>query len=105
MAVLMFVPMPTSGGPPALPHLDKLVHAVVWAMLAVCTWRLRPAHWTHLRWCIVLVALLGLEGVLVELLQGLSPSRSADAFDALADFAGATIGGASCLIWARRNAR
>ncbi len=104
MGMLMFVPMPASAGPPSLPHLDKLVHAAVWAMLAVCTWRLGPSRWSRARWCVILVLLLALEGVLVELLQGLSPTRSADPLDALADWVGAVIGGVSCLIWGRRNA-
>lgn len=87
IAALMFVPMPSSGGPPSIPHLDKLVHMACWAALAFASW------WAFARSRFLFTVVSGaLFGVLVELGQGLTTTRSADPWDALADLCGALLG-------------
>jgi VanZ family protein len=67
-------------------HSDKLVHLAGYAVLMF--W------WTQLvvdrRWKLALVAVL--YGIAIEGLQGLTPNRQPDAFDALANSAGVLIG-------------
>lgn len=87
VGVLMFIPMPSSGGPPTLPHLDKLVHVACWGLLGLATWLVVARQ----RW-LWAVGLATLFGVLVELGQGLTTTRSADLWDALADLIGAALG-------------
>lgn len=87
VGALMFIPMPSSGGPPTIPHLDKLVHVACWGLLGFATW-LTVARQRWL-WAVGLAAVFG---VLVELGQGLTTTRSADLWDALADLIGAALG-------------
>lgn len=94
VTVLMLVPLGASGGTPSIPHLDKLVHFGAWLVLAVTLWpplrgarpRLPPGR---VLW---LLGALALWGVATELLQGLTPDRTGDVWDALADLAGAASG-------------
>ncbi|WP_165865723.1 VanZ family protein [Vallicoccus soli] len=77
---------PSAGGAAGVPHLDKLVHAAVFAAVAVTGRRAGlPAG-------PLLAVLLG-HAVLSEVLQGaLLPGRSGDPLDAVADAAGAVLG-------------
>ena len=69
------MPMPSTGW-------DKANHALAFGTLAV----LGCLAWPQRRWT-VLAALVGY-GVLIELLQALTPYRDADALDVLADSIG-----------------
>jgi len=93
VAVVMLYPMPSQGVPSQWPHLDKIFHFGAWTALCFALWPAirgwidrRP--WLHAG---ALVLLLGLWGGAIELLQGLVPTRSADAWDALADLTGALV--------------
>lgn len=97
VGVLMFIPMPHGEGPPLIPHLDKFVHVGCWALLGFATLfaisRSRLSTWRFL----LAVLPASVFGVLVELFQGLSTTRSADPWDALADTLGAILGALAAL--------
>jgi len=104
VTAVMLYPMPAGGGPSGWPHIDKLVHFGAWLVLAVTLWpvvRGRSAGDAYgaarVRWgrAVALVVALGLWGVAVELMQGLVPPRTPDAWDALADLIGALVGTAA----------
>ena len=79
---------------PPIPHLDKLIHATgyaVLAALAVCLYEKPGPRWLALLWVIVL-------GGLIEIAQGLLPTgRMMEAADFAANAIGAGIGAA--LFW------
>ncbi len=104
VTALMLWPMSGSGLPSSWPHLDKLVHFLAWFVLAVALWPSARA-WMggSLGRVAVIVLALGVWGVVVELLQGLTPTRTPDAWDALADFLGG-LGGAVAMRLYDRNA-
>ncbi|HWR95232.1 MAG TPA: VanZ family protein [Arenimonas sp.] len=83
---------------PPIPHLDKLIHATGYAILAslaVCLFEKPGPRWRALLWVILL-------GGLIEIAQGLLPTgRMMEAADFAANTLGAGIGAA--LFW-RRNA-
>lgn len=83
---------------PPIPHLDKLIHATGYAILAslaVCLFEKPGPRWRALLWVVVL-------GGLIEVAQGLLPTgRMMEAADFAANTLGAVIGAA--LFW-RRNA-
>lgn len=83
---------------PLIPHLDKLIHATGYAILAslaVCLFEKPGPRWRALLWVILL-------GGLIEIAQGLLPTgRMMEAADFAANTLGAGIGAA--LFW-RRNA-
>lgn len=96
---------------PALPaeNFDKVVHAAVYAVLGgLCllavraTWRLRAALAA-----VLAVGLATIYGISDELHQLLTPGRSADVHDVMADLVGAVIGVAalSLVIAARARKR
>ena len=96
VAVSMLVPIPPAGVVVAETHLDKLVHGACWGALAFTTWWC----WSRARWVRTVVA-GGIFGVLVELAQGLTVTRSADPWDALADLAGAVLGASAAHLYQR----
>lgn len=83
---------------PLIPHLDKLIHATGYAILAslaVCLFEKPGPRWRALLWVILL-------GGLIEIAQGLLPTgRMMEAADFAANTFGAGIG--AVLFW-RRNA-
>lgn len=83
-AVLLF--SPTDGGAPALPGLDKVVHALIFATLAgVTRWRFGSERR-------LLVPVAGY-AVVSELVQGpLLATRSGDPWDVAADLVGTAVG-------------
>lgn len=81
--VLCLLPMPEQV--PQVAHLDKLEHALIFALLAWSGCRI----WDTSRR--VIIGLLTY-GLMIELLQGLTTYRSADALDLLADAAGLFLG-------------
>ena len=87
--VLLFIsyqllaPMEHSGV--EIPHIDKLVHLLIFALLSVLV------HISyHLRRTTQLLV-WGIYGAAIELLQGLTPARSADSLDFLANMLGVII--------------
>ena len=97
MAWLFYVALGPPPQGPEIPHLDKLMHAFSWGLLAafsVAAWpqRLRLA-----------VVLAGVHGGLTELLQGtMVAGRHAEWLDWLADLLGAALVVAA-ISWARRR--
>ena len=83
---------------PPIPHLDKLIHATGYAILAslaVCLFEKPGPRWRALLWVVLL-------GGLIEIAQGLLPTgRMMEAADFAANTLGAGIGAA--LFW-HRNA-
>ena len=89
MAVLSLVVLfsPTSPAPSwSFPHLDKVVHVSLFALLAgTARWRLGPAAAALLAVCAY--------APLSEVVQGLVlPGRSADWHDVVADLSGTALG-------------
>jgi hypothetical protein len=94
LALLPADPLPNTGW-------DKGDHVLAFAWL---TWLGRGAFPGRLRW---LVAGLFAYGVLIELLQSLTPYRYADALDLVGDAIGIAVGlavGAAAAAWARGRA-
>jgi len=83
---LAVVYAPSAGGAPLVPHLDKLVHAAVFALpvLFGLLARLPPAP---------VVAVMALHAPVSEVVQAtLLPQRSGDPWDAVADLVGVGLG-------------
>lgn len=82
---------------PIIPHLDKLIHATSYALLAVmavCLFTHGRRRWLALAWLVLF-------GGLIEIAQGhWAINRAADAWDLLANSLGIALGAAVC--W-RRN--
>ncbi len=86
-----------SSRPPALqpgilpiPHLDKVVHAGYFFLIALFAYRAgRGEGWTRARAGLVAVVIGAAFGLADELHQSLVPSRDADAWDFAADLTGA----------------
>lgn len=81
-------------GPPTISHFDKVAHFSVFGLMA--TLILRPLRGGHVWWAVVIVSLFG---VTDELHQSLTPGRSMELADWLADTAGAVIAVASYRFW------
>jgi len=100
-------------GPPApgaIPHLDKLGHAVIFALPVLLIMLTRAAARgvrPGIRFGLVLVAVFAGHAVFSELVQaGLLPERSGDPYDVAADLAGIAIGyGTAVPIINRRSAQ
>jgi VanZ family protein len=92
--VLMLVPIHTTAG--GVPHTDKVAHILVFAVLG---W-MALAAWPH-RLSVIALG-LGLYGPLIELLQALTPSRTASVADAAADWVGLALGLALARLWIQR---
>ncbi len=92
--------------PPGIPHMDKVVHAVEYGILAVLL--ARAVRLTSLTASLPLVFAIALYfavfyGVTDEFHQSFVPGRSADFDDLLADTIGAAIAAAGYLFWQRKN--
>ena len=84
-----------SGG---IPHLDKALHAIAYALLA---WLVARAGRATTRGALALAAAAAvLYGVSDELHQRFTPGRDADVWDLVADAVGAVAG-----VWLRARAR
>ena len=97
VGVLMFIPMPHGEGPPLIPHLDKFVHVGCWALLGLATLFAISRSRLATRGLLLAVLAASVFGVLVELFQGLTSTRSADPWDAFADTVGAILGALAAL--------
>ena len=77
---------PSAGGPSLFEGSDKVVHLVLFALLAATTrWRFGPVT--------VALGVVCAYAVASELIQGaLLSSRSGDAYDVVADLLGAALG-------------
>jgi VanZ family protein len=83
---LLVLYAPDTGGAPAVPGLDKVVHAATFASVALAGLRAGLAA----RWWVPVVAT---HAVVSELVQHwVLPHRSGDPADVLADLAGAALG-------------
>lgn len=81
----LYLPGSPDVGPVGVPHLDKLVHVLLFAAPTYLVRRLTPARWP--------VVLIALHAPVSELLQyRLIPNRSGDPLDLLADAAGIGLG-------------
>ena len=93
--VLLFTP--ASGVPTAPPGTDKVIHLLLFALLAV------TGRWAGLRWDLLLAALAAYAGI-SEVLQATLPiGRHGDVWDALVDVTGAVLGLAGVALTARRR--
>jgi VanZ family protein len=92
--ILALVPKP----PEALSTgWDKSNHVLAFAVLAVLADRANQVHSAqrrHWRWALLLAY-----GVLIEGLQGLTPTRTASAADVLADALGLVLGATAVGLW------
>lgn len=78
---------------PDIPYQDKLMHAIIYAGLT--TWFLQIYHgWQA--WGIIVLLMLGM-GLGIELLQGLTPTRTPEVLDLLANGIGVAL--ASLIAW------
>jgi VanZ family protein len=75
-------------------HFDKLAHASIFGLLATLV--LRPFRTRRLVWAILIVSLFGATD---ELHQHLTPGRSMDALDWLADTLGAVVAVSVYTFW------
>lgn len=93
--VALYLPSPP-GAPAsvlAVPHLDKLVHVLLFAMVAF------TGRWAGVPIRLLLLALTA-DAVMSELVQGLwLPERSADPIDLLADLVGIAVGMLAATRW------
>ena len=88
--VTAVIPIPEG---PELPHLDKAVHLCEYLLLAwLMSIALRAGGLTAHDYLILAWIYATSYGLLIELIQGLLPWRSADLWDAAANAAGAAIG-------------
>lgn len=82
---------------------DKANHVLAFAVLTLLADRAsqsHPMHLRHWRWWALLAY-----GVLIELLQGLTPNRQASGADVLADVLGMGVGAIAAWVWAQAAAR
>ena len=100
--ILLLTSVPVPSTPvDDLPGIDKLVHAVLYGVLAFLALR---ASWERTRgWRLVAATLLGVLcfAALDEWHQAFVPGRSADPLDLLADAVGALAGAAAALVLSR----
>lgn len=86
LLTLSLLPLP--GPPPAVPHWDKLLHTLAYALLM--GWAV-PLFTAARGWTLAALGLLGW-GVMIEGLQGLLPWRSIEMADVLANALGVLLG-------------
>ena len=85
VAVLCLIPIPQGAEGAAPPESDKLAHVLLFGGLALLWWRVLPRRW------LLVSAGVTLYGGLMELLQALTPYRSCDLMDFLADGLGVAL--------------
>ena len=99
MVVLLYLALGPAPSGPEIPHLDKLMHALSWGLMALLCLGAWPDHYLRA------VFVSGLHGGATEVMQGtLVQGRTADWFDWLADLLGALLA-IGLVSWARRRAR
>lgn len=93
--------LPVAVGPPSsVPSLDKVVHVISFALIAVTGCKARIPLW-------VLVVLIAGEAVGSEIVQATVTvlNRDGDWGDAVADLVGGALGIGGCLLWRSRRER
>lgn len=99
LQVLVVYAPQVPGPPPAIPHVDKLVHAVVFALPILV------AGLARVRWWPVVPLVLVLHAPLSEVVQHVVlPNRSGDPWDVLADLVGLSIA-SGWVEWSARRPR
>ncbi|MDT0214618.1 VanZ family protein [Rothia sp. ARF10] len=94
---LAVVYAPSAGGAPGVPHLDKLVHASVFALPVLLGLLARLP-------LVPVVVVMALHAPVSEVLQGtLLPQRSGDPWDAVADLVGVALGAVVATVVLRRS--
>ena len=94
---LAVVYAPSAGGAPAVPHLDKLVHASVFALPVLFGLLARLP-------LVPVVAVMALHAPVSEVVQGtLLSQRSGDPWDAVADLVGVVLGAVVATVVLRRG--
>ncbi|MGE3165818.1 MAG: VanZ family protein [Planctomycetota bacterium] len=89
--------------PPLFPHADKVVHALLYAILLGCfRWAFVPRT-PAVRWVPLSLAFTLAYAVVDEVHQSYVPGRSPDAADLAADFAGALVAAAALVAVGRRR--
>ena len=88
VAAFVFSLGPAPALPPDFQQVDKLEHLVSYGTLMFWWAQLYPSFRDRLRLAIALVLL----GILIEWLQGFTPARQSDVFDALANTGGVLMG-------------
>lgn len=90
---------------PAFPHLDKIEHAMIYALLGGwIIWALRRGHGLALPKVLVLAMLLtSAYGASDEIHQRYVPPRTCEVWDWLADTAGGALAAAAFLIYESRR--
>ena len=88
VAVFVFSLGPASTLPTAMQHADKLVHLASYGILMFWWAQLYTVSRERVRLAIALVLL----GIIIEWLQGFTPTRQSDVLDALANTIGILLG-------------
>jgi len=89
IAVLLLIPLPAAAEGFGPPESDKVAHVLLFGGLTLLwAWAVRPARAAML---LALAAAVALYGGALELLQALTPYRSCDWRDFLADAVGAAL--------------
>ena len=104
LLVLVAVLMPSSGTPTVeIPHADKIVHAGMFVVLTVCFYLEYLSAKKELPNAICVFMGIIAFGGLTEVLQSLTPDRTMDIYDLVAD----TIGGLTVIVamklWYKKN--
>ncbi len=76
---------------PKIDHYDKVIHLLVFGLLATAIYRAFPTHYpvrVRLYWAVGITVLFGLSD---ELHQGFTPGRTMDPWDWVADTMGALL--------------
>ncbi len=103
--ILVAVLMPSVGGESTIeiPHLDKLVHAGMFAVLTGCfyieylMYKNKSPNILY-----VLISIIAFAG-LTEVLQSFTPTRTMDIWDLVADFIGSIIAIGIIKLWQIKN--
>ena len=90
-------------------NADKVVHAVIYAVLGALCWRGGRATWVrgrgHRVQVSAAVVCTAVYGITDELHQAFTPLRSPDPFDVIADAVGGLLGALVCVAIVSRKAR
>ena len=99
MLLIVYLALGPAPSGPHVPHLDKLMHAGSWGLMALLCLGVWPDGYLKA------VVICGAHGGATELMQGtLVQGRTADWFDWFADLIGALIA-VGAVSWARRRGR
>lgn len=91
---ILYVSTREMGDVPSIPYIDKAVHFVMYAILAIlCAWSLRAyLHYSWRRILGISFLMTTLYGFLTEFIQMFVPTRDAELLDLVSNMAGALAG-------------